>query len=493
MTDIAEIGTFIQPSPYPAWLADFNGRCVYANPALERLTGLSSTQLTQMTWLDLLVQENRPDAMALWQHSRAAAIPYRVRVCILRTNTDDCAPVELIALGHRSTRNRELWLFTALHLETSTRQHPPLESQLQATLNVIPIQAWYAAPGGTLKFLNEAAATYLGLPQFHHLRFGTEVGGNLESHLAFVHREDRTNARKTWATSLRKEEIGEVQLRLLNASGDYQWFLTRVEPLRAKDGRLLYWVGVNINIDDEKRAGAALNAARERIARAAQFATIAELSASIADEIVQPVSAVVANARASLNWLSGKAPNIVQARAAMEGILRDGMSIGKIVYEMRQLFKRQLPDKKRIQVNQLIYQVIKVSDTDLRNHEITVSLELSPDLPPIEADAVQIEQVLLNLIRNATEAVVAQSSRPREVTIRTLYSEQSVTVEVDDNGAGIADPERTFEAFLTNNEESLEVRFSISLFIATAHGGTLVAANREDGGARFSLTLPRNC
>jgi signal transduction histidine kinase len=317
-----------------------------------------------------------------------------------------------------------------------------------------------------------------------------DVGGTSESHLAFVHPEDHAHTKKRWAACLRKHEAGEVRFRVLGASGIYRWFLTRAETLRARDGALLYWVGVNVDIDDEKRASDVLNAAKERIAHATQLATVAELSASIAHEIVQPLSAVVTNARASLNWLSGEQPNIVQARAAIEGVLRDGMSVGNVIHEMRRLFKRETPNKKTIHLNSLIEQVVEVLGADLRNKQITVTLDLLPDLPATEADAVQIQQVLLNLIQNASEALEVQSPNSKELTIRTRCSDLAITVEIEDNGTGVPEPERIFEAFFTTKKEGLGIGLAISRSIVEAHGGTLVATNRSGSGACFSLTLP---
>jgi hypothetical protein len=191
----------------------------------------------------------------------------------------------------------ELWLFTALHLHTPTHQHPPLEAQLQATLNIIPVQAWYALASGTIAFVNEATASYLRLPQPHHLRYGADVGGTWESHLSYIHPEDHPHARRQWSVCLRKHEVGELQLRIMSEPGSARWFLVRAEPLRASNGELLFWVGVNIDIDDAKRAAEALDIAKERMTRAAEVATIVELSTSISHEVVQPLSAIVANAR----------------------------------------------------------------------------------------------------------------------------------------------------------------------------------------------------
>jgi len=492
MTDSTDIGAFVQGSPHPSWLAHSDGRCIYANPAVERLTGAVVGQLEGTSWMDFLIDEDKPQARRAWQDSRSTGHPLRIRICLRGATPDSFANVDLIAFGHYADGIGEMWLFTALHFHTSTRQHPPLEAQLQATLNIIPVQAWYAMPSGAIVFVNEAAADFLGLPQPHHLRYGADVGGTWESHLSFIHPEDHPHAKRQWAACLRKHQTGELQLRLLTGDGANRWFLVRADPLRARDGSLLYWLGVNIDIDDAKRAGEALDLAKERIARATQLATISELSASISHEIVQPLSAVVANATAALNWLSGDTPNIDRAKAAIEGILRDGMAVGNVVHEVRELFKRQVPNRSTIQLNDLIEQVLKVLEPALRDRNILVSVELHPHLPVAEADAIQIQQVLMNLIRNAAEALKQQSSAFQKIMIRTFFSEESVTVAVEDSGPGIVAPDRIFQAFVTSKEEGLGVSLAISRSIAEAHGGNLVASNLKNGGARFSLTLPRN-
>jgi len=129
-----------------------------------------------------------------------------------------------------------------------------IEAQLQATLNVIPAYTWYALPSGALTFVNERTADYLGLPKDHPLRFGMDTGGEWDSHLAFLHPDDHGETRRLWSTCLGTGCAGEVTLRVRNAEGGYRWFLCRVEPLRASDGTLLYWVGINLDIEERKSA-----------------------------------------------------------------------------------------------------------------------------------------------------------------------------------------------------------------------------------------------
>ena len=135
-----------------------------------------------------------------------------------------------------------------------TQQRPPLPVELQATLNIIPAYTWYAMPSGALTFVNQRCADYLGLPSDHPLRSGIETGATWDSHLAFLHPEDHEDSRKVWSNCLSKGSAGGGYFRLRSASGAYRWFQSSLEPLRANDGTLLYWVGINLDIEDLKQA-----------------------------------------------------------------------------------------------------------------------------------------------------------------------------------------------------------------------------------------------
>ena len=132
--------------------------------------------------------------------------------------------------------------------------HVTLEAQLQATLNIIPAYTWYTAPSGALTFVNRRCADYLGLPSDHPLRFGIDTGAAWDSHLQFLHPDDREDSRRIWSTSLRTGSAGGGTFRARSAAGAYRWFLSQVEPLRANDGTLLYWIGINVDIEERKQA-----------------------------------------------------------------------------------------------------------------------------------------------------------------------------------------------------------------------------------------------
>jgi PAS domain S-box-containing protein len=287
MADITKIDDFVQSSPHPAWLATGRGECLYVNPALEHLTGLKSDQINQVDWRSFVLEEDRVAASASWQRSLASGPPYRATVR-LRGFDGLPATVELIAFGHTLNDGTEAWLFTGLHVHAATPQYPRLEAQLQATLNVIPAYTWYALPSGALTFVNERTGDYLGLPKDHPLRFGIDTGAEWDAHIPLLHPDDRETSRSIWSACVRTGSPSESNIRVRNAEGGYRWFLTQVEPLRASDGTLLYWIGVNIDIDEQKLAEEQLVKSAQELQRSEFYLTEAQRLGHIGNWVFDP-------------------------------------------------------------------------------------------------------------------------------------------------------------------------------------------------------------
>ena len=490
MMDKTVVAAFLEYSPNPTWLADSDGRCVYVNQALRELSSISVDQLGDLHWLEFVTDQDRDISSTLWQEARVHHQPYRARCFLTGKDAASSSAVDVVGAGHVAPDGAEIWLFTAVPSLLSSKALPPIEANLQVTLNALPIQAWYAGASGALVFVNTATANYLGLPSNHPLRSAEDLEAPWDAHLVFLHPEDRAQLRRNWVEHIRTGNAREDHFRVLGANGDYRWFLTQAEPIRDSEGRVRYWVGVNIDIDDGKRASEALDTARERIARATQSAAIAEISASLSHKIVQPVAAVVANARAALNWLSSENLNITQANTALEGVVRDGMSVGNVVHEMRQLLDHRRPNPRAIDLNTLVEQVITLQARDVRDKRIVINCELDPALPVAFADGAQIQQVLFNLMVDACEAI-ARSERPKELTIRTCFSEDNIRLEVQDNGGCIADLEHLLEAVFADEFRGTVVALAVSRSIIEAQGGTLEATRLEGGATCVRIELPR--
>jgi PAS domain-containing protein len=489
MMDTNVLAALLEYSPNPTWLASSDGRCIYANQELREVTALSTVQLAELNWLELVAEEDRHLSSTLWQQARIHHQPYHARFFLCARDCARVSAVDAVGTGHIAPDGSEVWLFTAVSTPPG-KALPPVEVNLQVTLNALPTQTWYARASGALAFVNGSTADYLGLPSDHPLRFAADFEARWDTHLAFLHPEDQSTSSRNWAKQIQTGHPRDDQFRILGADGKYRWFLTRAEPLRDEAGQVKYWVGVNIDVDDKKRASEALDDARERIGRATQSAAIAELSASLSDRIVQPLAAVVANAQAALNWLSSGNLNISQANAALEGVVRDGMFAGNIVHEIRQLFDYHRPNPRAVDLNSLIEQVISLQAPYVHDKGVAIDCELNPDLPVAFADAAQIQQVLFNLLVDAYEAM-SRSKEAKKLTLRTDFTDAHVSLEVEINGGCVTTVEHLLEAVVADESRGTVLALAINRSIIAAQGGTLEAIRREGEVTCVRIELPR--
>jgi PAS domain S-box-containing protein len=234
----------------------------------------------------------------------------------------------------------------------------------------------------------------------------------------------------------------------------------------------------------------ALQHAREKLAQASQMATVAELSASIAHEINQPLQSVVAHGQACRRWLTATPPNIDNARLSVEAIVRDGYAAADVISRIRALFKRTAPEKVDLDINALILQVCTLVTDQIHGSAILLETRLAQDVPMIRADAVQIQQVVFNLVRNAIEASSSTIEGKKSLLIQSRRDADTLVVDVQDEGTGLANPERIFEAFATTKETGMGMGLAICKSIVEAHAGRIWVVRNEVRGVTFSFSLP---
>jgi PAS domain S-box-containing protein len=497
-------------------------------------------------------------------------------------------------------------------------EQPGFLAQLQAILNVLPAYTWYAAPSGALIFVNRRTADYLGLPEDHPLRFGIDIGAQWDDWVPLLHPDDQEEARQYWSSRLRTGEAGEHSYRVRGAQGDYRWFLTRFEPLRASDGTLLLRIGATLDIDELTRAQEALRES-ERSSRSAfdgiaglvavlapngelktvnrqlleyfgqpvewiknwgtndavhpedlprvlelfkrgmasgipynqefrirrfdgeyrwfenrhvpirddsgriahwynlltdiedrtralarleqmqadfahmnRVSVMGELVASLSHEITQPIASARIYARAAQNFLDMQPPDLGEVREALAGIVGNAGRAGDIIERIRDQIKKAPPRKERFDLNAAINEVIALGRSAIIKNRVWVQTRLSERLSPVHGDRVQLQQVVLNLLLNALEAMGSVEAAPRELLISTRQDHAGVLVAVHDSGPGI-DPEhleRVFNSFYTTKPSGTGMGLSICRSIVDAHGGRLWAEANEPRGAIFQFTLP---
>ncbi|KJK17234.1 histidine kinase [Burkholderiaceae bacterium 16] len=241
---------------------------------------------------------------------------------------------------------------------------------------------------------------------------------------------------------------------------------------------------------ERTRAEDALRHAREELAQASRMATVAELSASIAHEINQPLQAVVANGQACRRWLAATPPDIDKARLSVEAVVRDGIATADVISRIRALFRRTAAAKVVLEVNTLILQVCTLMADEIHGNVISLETQLAQDVPMIRADAVQIQQVIVNLVRNAIEAVSATVELPKSLLIRSRRDGDSVVVDVQDEGIGSENLETIFEPFVTTKEAGMGMGLAVCRSIVEAHAGRIWVVRNEGRGVTFSFSLP---
>jgi PAS domain S-box-containing protein len=364
------------------------------------------------------------------------------------------------------------------------------ELQLRVSmLQNIPVAAWSVTPDGTPDIVNQAWFEYTGqTPEY--------VNSSPEAWMATIHPEDRERASRSYWAGIRSGRGFTMEARFLRAiDGTYRWHLNHAVPVRDAEGNLLRLVGTSTDVHDWRQAQEALRNTQTEFAHMTRVMTMGELTASIAHEVNQPLGAMVTSAAAGARWLAAKPPQMDKARRALERIANDGKRAAEVIRRIRALMKRQAPRKEWLDINETILEGIALAQYQLRRSEIQVQTRLGHDLPLVRCDRVQLQQVLLNLIINAIEAMSGIKERPRELTIVSASDgPDSVSVEVRDSGTGL-DPEHAphlFEPFYTTKAEGLGIGLSISRSILEAHGGRLSAAANAPHGTVFSFSLPVN-
>lgn len=246
-------------------------------------------------------------------------------------------------------------------------------------------------------------------------------------------------------------------------------------------------------IAERKRAEEAFQKTQAELAHLTRVMTMTELATSIAHEVNQPLAAIVTNGDACLRWLGAEPPNVERARDSVTRMIDEGRRASEVIKRIRALSKKATPHRSQLQINELVREIISLLETELNRNKVHLVTRLEPDVPQVFGDRVQLQQVVLNLIVNAIEAMSEVEGRPRELQVRTeKATPEQVRISVKDCGCGI-DPnqaEHLFEAFVTTKPGGLGMGLSISRTIVEAHGGKLWASQNPDHGALFQFVLP---
>jgi len=373
-----------------------------------------------------------------------------------------------------------------------------LRDRLQIIIDTIPAMVWSISPDGSSDFLNKRFRDYTGL-SLEDIRDWARTDALHRPWMNALHPDDR--ALDDWSAALAPGEPFEKEARLRQFDGEYRRFLLRFVPLRNERGGIVEWYAQSTDIEDLRRTEeelrrheAHLRDARMELAHANRVTTTGQLAASIAHEVSQPISAALTNANAARRWLGAEPPDLKEVRQALDRIIRDGGRASDIIGRIRALVRKAPPRNDQLNINETILEVVALSRSELRNGRTLLQTQLAVGLPLISGDRVQLQQVMLNLILNAVEAMSGSNEATRELLIKTQQDGPgSVLVAVQDSGPGLK-PEsldRVFNAFYTTKPGGMGMGLSICRSIIEGHGGRVWAAPGLLQGATFQFTLPQ--
>jgi len=287
----------------------------------------------------------------------------------------------------------------------------------------------------------------------------------------------------------------DLEYRRVDPMGAPIYIRTSGKPFFDANGTFLGYRGVSTDVTAIVRAEQAEQALREaqaELAHVTRVTSLGELTTTIAHEINQPLAAILANAEACRSWLDRAPPDLAAARRSVEWIVDDGNRTSEVIRRVRALSKKDDIESGPLDINVILREALPLVSRELASQNVAVRMELAPDLPPISGDRVQLQQVIINLVLNAIEAMQSVTDRPRELLIRSAQDERGVVVTVTDCGVGFAEEnvERMFSPFFTTKPSGMGLGLSICRSIVESHGGRLSVVRKEGPGATFQFTLP---
>lgn len=480
-----QLNLLTETLPALLWKAEPDGTLVYINRKTTEYTGRTLPQLQRDGWSDLVHPDDLPETLRLWHQLLGGSDGYDDIHRIL--GTDGRYRWFHTSVAVVRDANGKAVAFHAVMLDTTAQKNAELalqesERQMQRMMDTVPSMLWSTAPNGSTTFINRRARDYCGL--------SLKQVKNWEW-LETVHPDEQDDYARAFRRALLEGVAYEAEVRIRRADGVYRWHLNRAEPLRDEDGQIIQWFGVDIDIDDQKRAEERLRDLRINLSQTSRTSMGAELSASIAHEINQPLTSVLANAQACAHWLSAAPPNIQEAIRSVELVVRDGRAADAVIRNIRSLFKRQPSVKAPCNMVDLIRDALSLVKEDVNRRSTPIKLIHEEMNYTVLVDRFQIQQVIVNLVGNAIEAM-EESDRPSllQICIRRI-DDGRVLTEFIDNGRGLpADSmDNIFDAFVTTKKNGMGIGLAISRSIVEAHEGDLLAENNPDFGAKFSLFL----
>jgi PAS domain S-box-containing protein len=468
---------------------DESGAIILANPATKRIFGYNPEELIGKPLTVLMpgaMRKLHETGYKRYLETGERHLNWQgTEVTALRANGEEF-PAE-VSFGEMVSNHRKVFTGFIRDITEKKRAEDALrasENNLREILNNIPALVCTISSDGQVLHPNRPFLEFFGKTIEEMSAWPTAD---------VIHPDHLPRVIAEFTHSLTSGTRMDMEVSCRRADGAYRWSQLQIVPVRDTEGIITRWYGLITDIDDRKRAEDALNELRSELAHMARVSSLGALTASIAHEVNQPLSGIVTNAQVCLRTLSPDPPNIDSAREAARRMIRDSMRASEVVKRLRALFSKKEFTAEPIDLNESARDVIALCLEEIHRNRVALRRELADDLPRVTGDRIQLQQVILNLLRNALDAMSGVEDRARELVIRTEKDEHDcVRLTVQDTGVGITpqDMGRFFEAFYTTKTDGMGMGLSISRTIVERHRGLLWATPNDGPGATFSFSLP---
>jgi len=478
-----------EQAPEAAAILRTDGRIVRVNREFTRMFGYEMAEILHRTIDELIVPvalaESARDYTKGLRHGgrvevetvRARKNGSEVRVSIL------AVPVTTASDEHIATYAIYRDITEQKRAEERLRES---EARFQEMADTAPVLIWMTGTDGLCNYFNKPWLDFTGRSMEQEVGTGWVEG---------VYPDDVQGCFDCFLPAFHARKPFRMEYRLKRADGEYRWVIESGIPRYTGAGEFAGYIGSNIDITDLKRAHEERERLRQleaELARASRINGMGELTASLAHELSQPISAAILDAATCLRFLSHDQPALEDARAAVSRALQDGKRADEIIKGVRQLFKKDTPRRELVDLNEVIREMMLVLRSEAVHNRIKVRTEFAANLPQVMGDRVQVQQVLLNLMKNGIDAM-EDVDGTRELTIESQRGKEGkVLISVSDTGVGLPPKmaEKIFDAFFTTKPNGTGIGLRISRSIIESHGGRLWATDNPPRGARFYFTLP---
>jgi PAS domain S-box-containing protein len=494
VTDITErktnedkIRRLVEAGILGIFFANVEGEIVEANQAFLQMLQYSRQDLAsgRLRWADITPAEWRErDERSLTEFLATGVFQAHEKEYFRK----DGSRVPVLVGGARMQSPNEGVVF-ALDLSEQKRAEERIrrsESYLAEAQRLSHTGSWAWSPGQDIRYWSEECYRVLGFDP----RDGLPP---IEQLIERIHPDDQPAFRESVRRAKHKKSDEQVDYRIVHPDGSVRDIHSIGHPVFSPSGELIEFTGTVIDVTERKRAEEELNRAHAEFAHVARVTTLNTLTASIAHELNQPLSGIITNASTCLRMLEGDPPNVDGARETARRIIRDGNRASDVISRLRVLFSKKEFTLEPLDLNEATREMIALSLSDLQRNRVILRSELTEDLPLVIGDRVQLQQVILNLLRNASDAMLGVDGRPKELLIKTERDQGlRVRLSVIDAGVGIT-PEaadKLFEAFYTTKTDGMGIGLSVSRSIIERHHGRLWAEANAGPGATFSFSVP---